>query len=224
MKFTSFKNWLNENEKSTVTVLLPGGFKPFHAAHVDLVKRYIELPEVKKVIVFIGPSVRNGIDQKVSLEIAKELLEPFKNVEVEAVKYPSPVLTIYKYIETAKPGTYAMASVKKGKDDKDYKRVLEFVKNFQPDGKYYASKPIDVNVIELAVNTEPIYYHDRTDDNNGKPISASILRRDILNDDYKNFTTNYPGYTEYVTRKLWNMLKPVVVEGAESEYEDELYE
>lgn len=224
MKFISFKNWLNENEKATVTVLLPGGFKPMHIGHVDLVKRYADLPEVKKVIVLIGPGVRNGIGQKVSLEIAQELLELFKNVEVEAVKYPSPVLTIYKYIETAKPGTYAMAAVKKGKDDEDYKRVLKFVENFSPGGKYYETKPEGVNIIELAVNTEPIYYTDRTDENDGKPISASILRRDILNDDYENFKTNYPGYTEYVTRKLWNTLKPVVVEGEESEYEDKLYD
>lgn len=212
MKFTTFEKWLNENKQNGVTVLLPGGFKPMHIGHVDLVKRYATHPDVKEVKVLIGPGVRNGIDQKISFRIAHELLASFDNVSVEMVKYPSPILTAYKYMETAEPGVYAMAGVKKGKDDEDYKRVLKFVKDFQPDGKYVKSLPKGVSVIELPVNTEPIYYKGRTDDKEGAPISASILRRDILNNDYKNFQTNYPGYPEKIVKNLWKLLKPVVVE------------
>ena len=148
----------------------------------------------------------------------------FDNVSVETVKYPSPILACYKYIETAEPGTYAMAGVRKGKDDEDYKRVLKFVENFSVDGKYYERKPKGVNVIELPVNTEPLYYKGRTDKNEGMPISASILRRDILNDDYENFKTNYPGYSDEITKNIWEMLKPVVIEADIPEYENELYE
>ena len=57
-----------------------------------------------------------------------------------------------------------------------------------------------------------MYYKGRTDDKEGAPISASILRRDILNNDYKNFQTNYPGYPEKIVKNLWKLLKPVVVE------------
>lgn len=222
MKFTSFKNWINENVTSTVIVLLPGGFKPMHIGHVDLVRRYAEHSDVKEVKVLIGPGVRNGITQKESLEIANLLLKDFENVSVEAVIYPSPVLTIYKFIETAEPGTYAMAAVKKGKDDEDYKRVLKFVENFSPGGKYYEGKPKGVNIIELTVNTEPIYYHGRTDENDEKPISASILRRDILNDDYNNFRTNYPGYDEETIQAIWDTTQIVITETDESEYENDL--
>jgi nicotinamide mononucleotide adenylyltransferase len=212
MKFTSFKFWLNENAKDGVTVLLPGGFKPMHIGHVDLVRRYANHPDVKEVKVLIGPGVRNGITQKESLEVAKELLKDFDNVSVEAVKYPSPVLTAYKYMETAEPGTYAMAGVKKGKDDEDYKRVLKFVKDFQPEGKYYHTLPKGVNVVELLVNTDPIYYKGRTDENEGKPISASTLRRDIINDDYNNFMTNYPGYDHDTIQKIWDTTQMVITE------------
>ena len=213
MSFTSFKAWLNENiTENVVTILYPGSFKPTHYGHISLVRRYATHPAVKEVKVLIGPGVRNGIDQKVSLKIAKELLSSFDNVSVEAVKYPSPILTAYKYMETAEPGVYAMAGVRKGKDDEDYKRVLKFVKDFQSDDKYAKSLPEGVSVIELPVNTKPIYYKDRTDDKNGQAISASTLRRDILNNDYENFKTNYPGYSEYITRKLWKLLKPVVIE------------
>ena len=210
MKFINFKTWLNENKKDGVTVLLPGGFKPMHIGHVDLVKRYATHPDVKEVKVLIGPGIRNGIDQNLSLKIAEELLASFDNVSVEAVKYPSPILTAYKYMETAEPGTYAMAAVKKGKDDEDYKRVLKFVENFQPDGKYYKTLPKGVNVIELGVNTEPINYKGRTDEKEGAAISATTLRNDVLKGDYNNFKANYPGYPEKVTKKIWEQLKPVV--------------
>jgi len=209
MKFTSFKFWLNENKKDGVTVLLPGGFKPMHIGHVDLVKRYATQPEVKEVKVLIGPGVRNGISQKESLDVTKLLLNKFDNVSVEAVKYPSPILTAYKYMENAEPGTYAMAGVKKGDD---YARVLKFVKDYEPGGKYVHTLPKGVDVVELGVNTEPINYEGRSDDKEGQPISASTLRRDILNDDYENFKTNYPGYPEETVKNLWKMLKPIVVE------------
>ena len=73
MKFISFKKWLNENQSDGITVLLPGGFKPMHIGHIDLVRRYAEHPDVKEVKVLIGPGIRNGINQEVSLEIAKKL-------------------------------------------------------------------------------------------------------------------------------------------------------
>lgn len=212
MKFISFKNWLNEEKNQKVIILYPGSFKPIHYGHIELIKRYASHPDVKEVKVLIGPGIRNGIDQKISFKIANQLLIPFQNVSVEMVKYPSPILTAYKYMETAKPGIYAMASSKKGNDDEDYKRVLNFVKNFQTDGKYYHTLPKGVSVIELPVNIEPVHYNDRTDENEGKPISASILRRDVMNNDFYNFETNYPGYGEHTTRELWKILKPIITE------------
>lgn len=212
MAFIRYKDWLNENKTESVTVLLPGGFKPMHIGHIDLIKRYATHPDVKEVKVLIGPGVRNGITQKESLEIAKELLKPFDNVSIETVKYPSPVLTAYKYMENAKPGIYAMAGSKKGEGDEDYKRVLKFIQDFQPEGKYFKSLPKGVSVIELPVNTEPMYYEGRTDENEGKPISASVLRQDVINDDYNNFRTNYPGYDDDTIMKIYKTTQMVITE------------
>lgn len=205
-----------------VTVLLPGGFKPLTAGHLGLIKRYAEHPEVKEVRVLIGPGIRNGIDQKLSLKIAEELLSSFDNVSAEAVPYPSPILTAYKYItDEAEPGTYALAGSKKGGD---YERVTKFAEDFSPGGKYASFLNDGVKVIELPIDAEPLIYKGRTDDNNGKPISASIMRKDILNDDYENFVTNYPRYNERIIKKIWKMLKRVVIEGAEEEYDGGLNE
>jgi len=218
MHFKSYKNWLNENEKQGVVVLFPGGFKPLTAGHLGLIKRYTEHPEVKEVRVLIGPGIRNGIDQKLSLKIAEELLSSFNNVSAEAVPYPSPILTAYKYItDEAEPGVYALAGSKKGGD---YERVTNFAEDFSPNGKYASFLNEGVKVIELPIDAEPLIYQGRTDDNDGKPISASIMRKDILNDDYENFITNYPGYNERIIKKIWKMLKRVVIEGTEEETDE----
>ena len=221
MKFISFKKWINENKSSGVTVLLPGGFKPMTSAHVNLIERYANHPNVKEVKVLIGPGVRNGITQNESLYIANMLLKRFKNVLVEAVKYPSPILTAYKYIETAQPGIYAMGGVKKGDD---YSRVLKFVKDFEPGGKYEHTLPDGVHIIELGVNTEPILYKGRTDEYDGTPISASILRRDIMNDDFNNFLTNYPGYDINIIKNIYDTTQMVITESDATKNDEELYD
>jgi len=222
MQFTSYKSYVNEKfkEEKNITVLYPGSYKPMHAAHVSLIKRYASHPNVKEVKVLIGPGVRNGITQKEAFQIVEELLSSLNNVTIEAVKYPSPILTIYKFMETADPGIYAMAAVRKGKDDEDYKRVLKFVKDFSPVGKYFHTLPKGVSVIELPVNTKPVLYKGRTDEYEGTPVSASILRQDILNDDYNNFRTNYAGYDEDIIKYIWNTTQMVI---EESLNEDEIF-
>lgn len=210
--FISYKNWLNENINDDVIVLFPGSFKPMHAAHVKLIDRYAQHPDVKEVRVLVGPGIRNGISQKEALEIANLLLDSYDNVKVEASSYPSPILTAYKFIETAPPGTYAMASSEKDEGARGYQRVVDFVNHHQPGGKYHSKMPDGVNVIELQVNIKPVLYVGRTDEYDNTPISASILRQDILNDNYINFRTNYPSYDEKTIKTIWDMSQMVITE------------
>ena len=44
---------LNEVEEG-ITVMLPGGFKPPHEGHFQLAKGYINMPQVKEVVILIG--------------------------------------------------------------------------------------------------------------------------------------------------------------------------
>jgi len=217
MNFKKFKIWLNENEINDIIVLIPGSFKPMHAAHVNLIKRYVNYPGVKEVKVLIGPGVRNGITQKEAYIIAKKLLSDLEKVSIECVEYPSPILTAYKYMETAKPGVYALGSSKKGKDNEDYKRVIKFTNDYSSGGRYYDKLPDGVKVIELPVDSTPIFYNNRTDEYNNYPISASVLRHDILNNDYKNFKTNYPGYDENIIKFIWDLTKNNITESLNEE-------
>lgn len=213
MKFINFIDWLNENNNDEeITVLIPGSFKILHAGHIILMRRYANYPNVKEVIVLIGSGIRNGITQKTAKKVAELLLKYDEKIKVKLSEYPSPITTIYKYIETAKPGTYAMGAAEKDEGARGYQRVLDFVKGHSEGGKYFHLKPQGVNVIELKVDSSPLLYKGRTDEYDGEPISGKILRQDILNDDYNNFRTNYPRYDENIIQEIWGMTQLVIKE------------
>lgn len=204
------ESFLNEAEKGIV-VLLPGGFKPPHGGHVDLAKRYASQPNVSQVEILIGPKPRNGITREMSVAVWKQLLKNTQNITVKSVQEDNPLLAAYKYIETAKPGTYALAASSKGED---YERVKKFVQGHAKGSPYYRS---GVNVVELPLNTSPLLYVDRTDKLNGQGVSASVLRQDLLKKDFNNFKTNYAKTTpESDLRMIFDLLKKGVKSIAES--------
>ena len=179
---------LNEVEEG-ITVMLPGGFKPPHEGHYQLAKGYADMPQVKEVVILIGPKDRDGITVENSEKIWDMLIGGDRNIRVQRSKYPSPLLTAYKYVEEeAQQGeTYALGSSSKGSD---YDRIRGFVDQHQEDGKYH--KP-GVSVVELPLErSKPIIYKGRTDGENGKPMSASQLRADLAANDFENFKANYP--------------------------------
>jgi nicotinic acid mononucleotide adenylyltransferase len=83
---------LNEVEEG-ITVMLPGGFKPPHEGHYQLAKGYADMPQVKEVVILIGPKDRDGITIEDSEKIWKTLLGGAQNIRVERSKYPSPLLS-----------------------------------------------------------------------------------------------------------------------------------
>lgn len=190
---------LNEAETG-ITVLLPGGFKPPHGGHLDLAKKYASQPNVSKVEILIGPKEREGITREQSVKIWQTLLLGNPNIIVKSVAEDNPLLAAYKYIETAKPGSYALAASSKGED---YQRVKQFVQGHAEGAKYHKQ---GVNVVELPIDSNPLLYSGRTDNLNGKGVSASVLRKDIQNKDYTNFKTNYPGVGESVLKTVFNIL------------------
>jgi len=209
MKFQSLKSWINEQDQQEIIVLYPGGFKPMTGGHLNLINKYTENPNVQEIIVLVGKGIRNGIDQETAINIAKELTKWMSKVTVKASDYPSPVLTAYKFMETAPDGIYSLASSSKGKD---YERVKNFVKQHQPDGKYYNVLRPEVDVVELSVNVEPKTFEGRNDEFEGQPISASILRQDILNNDKFSFFSGYPQIPEKDKENVWNILQGIVKE------------
>lgn len=183
-----------------VTVLLPGGFKPPHAGHLNLLMTYYGQPQVSKVIVLIGPGTRDGITREKSVKIWKMLTKDVPNVEIRETSVESPLSAAYKFIETAPKGTYALASSNKGDD---YQRVKKFVQDHSSEGKYNRA---GVVVQELPVDPKPVLYKGRKDSYNNKGISASILRADLKNKDLKSFATNYPDVPKEVVANIYKTL------------------
>jgi len=200
---------LTEMSEGTV-VLFPGGFKPPHGGHFELAKRYATEPTVSQVIVLIGPEPRDGITREQSIAVWRELIKNEPKILVQQTEVNSPLAAAYKYMETAKPGTYALAASSK---DKDYARVKEFVKG-HTEGKY--ARP-EIFVRELPLDSSPITYKNRSEkaakyvpgkSENGKGISASVLRADLKNNDKESFATNYPNVADKaVTDKIFDLLK-----------------
>ncbi len=197
-------NYLVEAILSTkndgVTVLLPGGFKPPHIGHLNLVMAYFGLPQVSKVVILIGPESRDGITKEDSMGMWNLMLRDLPDVDVQVSYSNSPLTAAYEYIETAPEGTYALASSNKGDD---YARVKKFVSDHQPKGNYHRK---GVNVIELPATTAPVKYDNRTDKFNNKPISATVLRQDIFNRDFENFATNYQGIPLETIKQLYRIV------------------
>ena len=189
-----------------VTVFLPGGFKPPHAGHLELAKKYASQPNVSEVRILIGPKERDGITLQQSMDIWRLLLRGASGIKVEKATNDNPMRAAYEFIEQAAPGTYALGSSSKGKD---YDRVKMFVAGHAdatdstPAGKYNRA---NVSVVELPIDTAPMVYSGRDDDKNGQGISASVLRADIAAGNYNNFKTNYPGQSDTITKAIYSIV------------------
>jgi len=203
MKFESLKEYGDKLEG--VTILYPGGFKPLTGAHIDFIDRYLQNPEVKKVVLFISPGKRDEISADVAYTIAQNILSN-KNVDVILDKDSySPILSCYRWIEKPErtPGKYALASSTKGSD---YKRVKEFVNNYSPE-KFGKNLPKGVQIVELLVNAEPLTYP------NGEPISATRAREDLASGNYEKFKENYPVLPDKDIKFIWNTLNQSLNKG-----------
>ncbi|NMC61002.1 MAG: hypothetical protein GYA51_16715 [Candidatus Methanofastidiosa archaeon] len=196
MKFESIDEYGNKLEE--VTILYPGGFKPLTGAHIDFIKRYLEKPEVKKVVLFISPGKRDDISADTAYYIAQNVLSGM-NVDVVLDKDSySPILSCYRWIEKPErtPGKYALAASTKGND---YKRVKEFVNNYSPE-KFGKNLPKGVQIVELLINADPLTYPD------GEPISATRVREDLASGNYEKFKESYPILPDKSIKFIWNAL------------------
>ena len=191
---------MQEAGETGITILLPGGFKPPHGGHLNLAKRYASQPNVSQVQILIGPKEREGITIDQSIKVWQLLLAGTSNIVVKRVGEDNPLLAAYKYIETAKPGTYGLAASNKGED---YERVKKFVGGHAQGAKYNRK---GVNVVELPLDVSPLLYKGRKDNLNGKGISASVLRADLFLKSFDNFKTNYPGVNTSTLQSIFDIL------------------
>jgi len=182
---------LDENvlgEKRKLVVLLPGGFKPPHKGHYNMIKFYNDHEDVERVIVLIGPKERKFerkegeegeslvVDREQSIEIFKLYgVEEMSKVKVEETKYNSPIQAAYEFLisdprrEEYKELAFSMGA--SGKDS-DFKRAEDF-KN------YFANKKPDKLPEGFHVGIPPRAEVEGGD----SPLSATKFREAVANKD-----------------------------------------
>ena len=130
-----------------------------------------------------------------------------KNVEIKLSEDPQPIMSCYDVVfKTQTPINYGLVSC----DLKENENRSElFVKNIEKykttptKSGFYAPK--FVNGIAVKYN-KTLYYKNRTDEKNGEILSSSILRQDIINNDYYNFKTNYPNINDDIMSEIYLLL------------------
>ena len=189
-----------------ITVLFPGGFKPLTGAHLDLANRYAEDPQVDRVILLIGPKEREGITREKTIEMFG-ILNSNPNIEIQPTDFNSPIMAAYEYLfslPTDATGRYAMAASAKGDD---YVRAKDFVPNVDKYATIGDKKgrtiPSGIDATELSVNVDPLAYP------NGEPVSATIVRNALVNNDYATFRASYPQFEDATVKNAWQVLKGV---------------
>ena len=194
------------NQSNKTTILFPGGFKPLTGAHLALAQRYAEDPAVDQVILLIGPTEREGISRIKTIELFN-LLNSDPNIEIQSTEFNSPITAAYEYLfalPKEASGRYAMAASTKGND---YVRAKDFVPNVDKyatiGDKNGRTIPSGINAIELSINVDPLTY------TNGEPISATIVRQSIQDNDYDTFRLSYPQFEDALVKNAWQTCKGV---------------
>jgi hypothetical protein len=192
-----------------ITVLLPGGFKPPHAGHLQLANSYAKNSKVEKVLVLIGPKERDGVTIDMSTNIWK-MLPIDKKIQIVAVDSDNPMTAAFDYVlnmDNNATGEIAMAASSKGDDAKRSDSFVNAINVYKTkptkDGRI---APKGITPVKLPIDVSPLLYKGRKDKYDGTGISASVLRKDIGDQAKDEFATNYPNIDKSVVSKIFDIL------------------
>ena len=180
----SFKQFFTEQQEQYV-ILLPGGYKPPTKGHMYMIESYNNLPQVKKVIVLIGPKEREGVTREQSLRLFDLYnTEKLSKVTVESTEFDNPMVASFEFVEKDPRAeqyrglVFAIGASDKGDDAKRAQRLVSYFNN-KPE-KLKEGFRVGVPPIVKALET------------NGEAISATTLREAIRNKDVKTIQALIP--------------------------------
>ena len=170
MKFEKLCKSLVEKKGDTIAII-PGSFKPPHAGHMDMVKKYSKRAD--KVIILISkPGKQKRVTssgKEITAKIAKKIFDLYvkivglKNVSVEISSEASPITSAYDYVEkNMKDGeTILFGASDKGGDYNRWNKAPE----------YFEKKGQNVSIVPAKEASVKAF----------KNISASDIRDNIEN-------------------------------------------
>jgi hypothetical protein len=186
---TGERQWTNILENVNSLVLVPGGFKPPHRGHVEMVQNYsgptAETSVEHIIIMMAGPAQRKPRSIKgkpITFELSRQIWDIYLRdagitnytiMEADAEYQSSPVRMAYTLLEDAHPGqTIYMACGQKGKDPTRFAAAG----NAQEEG------------VKVITTPCPVVTHRGT----GENLSATFLREYIDNNNFDEFLEYVP--------------------------------
>ena len=151
-KIPALSTLTEQESQEKIVAVIPGGFKPPHRGHMDMISHYAGIAD--EVIVYVSSKSREANGVQVTSEQAKQIFDLYakalglRNVRVEESPSASPVTAAYKHVEeVAKPGEKVLlgTSTKGG----DQSRFAKSVQN-------YAAEKVEVlDPMKYAFDPQP---------------------------------------------------------------------
>jgi len=211
-------------EDKKYLVIIPGGFKPPHLGHYNLVKSYLDHPSVERVAIVIGDSQRTdskgdisiGYDE--SVRTWKEygisegpnvtLIRARKRQNKKGEDYENPMADAYDLVQEIDVNELKQANmvVAMGASTKggDYDRAVKFAQSHQPGSRYYR-EGVTVTEPPVKVSAED-YVYPQGSKYAGQPISATYMREAIAEGDLKEFSYHVPDIARKSDNALENLM------------------
>jgi len=124
IELNTILNELTEDDQESPSTICfyPGGFKPPHEGHYEVLKDLVSRPYVTRVIVLIGHKTRDGITKEMSKRIWDLYLavSPMAKVEVKLATNPAPIKDIFSVMDENLELQAYVAGTPEGGEDQSY--------------------------------------------------------------------------------------------------------
>tara|TARA_R110000823_G_scaffold16853_22_gene53800 strand:- start:277 stop:2808 length:2532 start_codon:yes stop_codon:yes gene_type:complete len=190
---------IEELEQEKYVILIPGGFKPPHKGHKDMIRYYADQADVKKVVVISGEGVSRGsVTREMSERVFKDLYE-LDDPKIEFVNSGeiSPTTMAYNllsdkfFTQNNERSIIAIGCSDKTNDKgvADSKKASEFVDWAHKEGKTQegARQMMELYNIKVAV-----YPACAVSSAGEAELSASALRKALMTGDDQTVQAHLP--------------------------------
>ena len=176
-------------------LLYPGGFKPFHDGHLLLLEDILYTYQINNIYIITSNKDRDNISANDMVPIINSAINFLEtHYSPVSIYYKciqgSPIAECYKIVNNSNDNEI-FTLLSSNKSNTDYKRTVDFYEGYKVNGKYNKNiwdydKVYDLNYIPSTYE-----FYNRNDEYNNENISATILRQDILHNDFNNFKSGY---------------------------------
>lgn len=190
---------MEELGQEKYVILIPGGFKPPHKGHKEMIQHYADQPDVEKVVVISGEGrTRGGVTREMSERVFRELYK-LDDPKIEFINSgaDSPMGLAFNLLGDDLFGEYhSGATISLGcsdkKDDKgipDSRRATTFAAWLEKDGEAQRAARDNLNLHNMRVGVYPACVAFSEGD---VKLSGSILAKALMIGDDETIRAHLP--------------------------------